>query len=98
MLNIYFGQMLSKHMGLPIQMGNIRLRMECCLTRLRIPVRFSAFSPNRLCSVRSTTDIYFMQQVEALNGTLRAAKRQKKVTVLKFAGYIDDREFFLGCV
>ena len=90
MLNIYFGQMLSKNMGLPIRMGNIRLRMECCSTRLQIPVRFSAFNPNRHCDVRSTADIYFMQQVEALNGTLRAAKRQKKVTVFKFAGYIDD--------
>ena len=64
------------------------VRQDC-----KYPCVVSAFGPNRLCVVRSTADIYFMQQVEALNGTLRAAKRQKKVTILKFAGYIDDWRF-----
>ena len=63
------------------------VRQDC-----KYPCVASAVGPNQLCDVRSTADIYFMQQVEALNGTLRAAKRQKKVMVFKFAGYIDDWE------
>ena len=71
-------------------MGNIRLRMECCSTRLPIPVRCFCVLALVDFALNGFSAIQFMQQVEALNGTLRAAKRQKKVTVFKFAGYIDD--------